>query len=615
MSEHGGSGVVRWLKSRERKQLLLWGSWFFLVVGVIQGIIGLRYLSSFTFPHDALGRIYTISAFAGHFIFLSYGAWVVGILPLTLIFPKKKVIVPLSVLVASFILSTTLLDSMVFADNRFHMSTLIMSILGVKTWGFGVIYLVIFLGLTTFLAGRVFSFTTNPDKRIAGPLVAGGCILCLLLTHGLHIWADANYYTPITRFTTFLPLYYPATAKSFMIEHGLASLEENRDDKAMNDIGQQHAADSLRYPMASLAFYSPENPLNICYIVIDALRADMCSQTMTPNIYRFSENSIVFKNHYSGGNSSRMGAFSMFYGLPSTYWKYVEGVGRPPVLIDRLQQTGYHFGIFSSAPLYRPTSLDRTVFSRISDLRIETKADIDESYARDMKIADDWTAWLDTRDDTHPFFGMLFFDAPTSKSYPPEYENLFPKDDHASKLEEKFRKYKTAIRFDDDLTGRVLADLQARQLLENTIVIVTADHGEEFDDNHLGFSGHGSAYSEFQLHVPLIVSWPGKPAREVVKRTSHNDLPATLMEDALGCTTPATDFCSGKNIFTGSSWDWMIVGSYYNFAILEPGQTTISYPGGYFEIRDDMYNVISNEHLNRRVLKAALKESGRFYKK
>ena len=233
------SRVMTWLNTSERKRLVLWGSWFFLVVGLIQGVIGLRYLAPFTFPHDVLGRIYTIAAFVSHFIFLSYGAWLLILLPLTLVFPHKKFIIPLAVLIASFILTATLLDSMVFADNRFHMSTLIMSILGMKTWVFGVIYLVIFLGLTTFLSGRVLAFSDNPDKLIAGPLVAGGCILCLLIAHGLHIWADANYYTPITRFTTFLPLYYPATAKSFMIKHGLASMEENRDDKGMDDIGQQ----------------------------------------------------------------------------------------------------------------------------------------------------------------------------------------------------------------------------------------------------------------------------------------------------------------------------------------------------------------------------------------
>ncbi|MBU0991419.1 MAG: DUF3413 domain-containing protein [Proteobacteria bacterium] len=615
MTSGVGPSFKNWLKSPERKPLIQWGSWFFFFTGLIQVIIGLRYLSTYTFPQDAIGLIYTISAFFSHFIFISYLVWIVFILPLTIIIPKQKWIVPLSVLTSSLILSATLLDSLVFGDNRFHMSTLIMSILGMKTWLFGLVYLFIFFAFTTFLSGRVLAFAGKPGKRLCGYFISVICVLLLLLTHAIHIWADANYYTPVTRFTTYLPLYYPATAKRFMMKHGLASINQNRDEKKLNDLNDKHAKESLLYPINPLEYKTPEHGLNICVIVIDALRADAFTEALTPNLLEFSKHAVVFKNHYSGGNSSRMGAFSLFYGLPSTYWQYFEGISKTPVLIDRLQKENYQFGIFGSAPLYRPTSLDRTVFANIHDLRMETTCDIDASYARDIKITEEWMSWLGDRDKKQPFFGFLFFDAPTAKSYPPEYESRFPEDGNASKIEKKYRRYKTAVCFDDDLAGKVLRDLEERNLLNNTIVIITADHGEEFDDNEMGYAGHGSSYSRFQLKVPMIISWPGREARQIERRTSHNDIPATLLTEALGCTNPASDFCSGTDIFKGPEWEWMISGSYYNFAILEPDQITISYPGGYFEIRDNAYAVISNKHLNRKVLREALNESGRFYKK
>ena len=604
--------IIGWITLPEKITLLKWGSWFFFFTGLIQLVIGLKYLTGFSFPQDALGGIYTVSAYVGHFLFLSYAAWMVVILPLTLLIPRKKVIVPLAIFWSAFILAATLLDALVFGDNRFHMSTLIMSILGMKTWLFGLLYLGIFLFFATFLAKRVESFMENPKRLLSGFLVSSLSILLLVLSHALHIWGDANYYTPITRFSTFMPLFYPATAKKFMIKHGLANLEQARDEANVKELNKDGGNDLL-YPLSPLTFSTPVKKQNILFIVIDAMKADALTEELAPNILHFSKEKIVFKNHYSGGNSSKMGAFSLFYGLPATYCKYFESVGKSPVLIDTLEKEQYQFGIFSSAPLYRPTSIDRTVFANFRNLRLETKSEINESYARDQKINQEWLTWLENRDKSRPFFGLLFYDAPTSKSYPPEYENRFPRPEKQTKLQERHRKYKTAISFDDDLVSAVLNDLKAKDLLQETIIIITADHGEEFDENGLGFSGHGSSYSRFQLQVPLIISWPGKSSQTISKRTSHNDIAPTLIEEALGCLNPSSDYASGKNIFKGPQWDWLIVGSYYNFAILEPHQTTISYPGGYFEMRDDRYTVISNKHLNRRVLKAALNESVKFF--
>jgi membrane-anchored protein YejM (alkaline phosphatase superfamily) len=101
----------------------------------------------------------------------------------------------------------------------------------------------------------------------------------------------------------------------------------------------------------------------------------------------------------------------------------------------------------------------------------------------------------------------------------------------------------------------------------------------------------------------------------MTKRTSHYDIPATIISDVFGCNNPASDYCSGNNLFTNTQWDWLIVGSYYNFAILEENQITVTYPGGYFELRDNTYKVISNKNLNRSILSDALNETKRFYNK
>jgi hypothetical protein len=82
-------------------------------------------------------------------------------------------------------------------------------------------------------------------------------------------------------------------------------------------------------------------------------------------------------------------------------------------------------------------------------------------------------------------------------------------------------------RADDDL--RILLEWQsARSGLDNTIIVVTADHGEEFAEHH-GF-GHARTLYEEVLRVPLIISLPSSAPRVVDRRVSIVDLAPTLRE-------------------------------------------------------------------------------------
>jgi membrane-anchored protein YejM (alkaline phosphatase superfamily) len=86
------------------------------------------------------------------------------------------------------------------------------------------------------------------------------------------------------------------------------------------------------------------------------------------------------------------------------------------------------------------------------------------------------------------------------------------------------------------------------------------------------------------------------------------------MKDVLGCTNPESDYSSGSNLFSQKQWDWMISGSYFNFAIVEPQKLTIQYPGGYYEMRDRNYQIIPVKSISPN-LSFALGEMERFYKR
>jgi arylsulfatase A-like enzyme len=81
----------------------------------------------------------------------------------------------------------------------------------------------------------------------------------------------------------------------------------------------------------------------------------------------------------------------------------------------------------------------------------------------------------------------------------------------------------------DHEVGRLLEGLRQSGLLGDTVVVLTADHGEEFWD-HGGFA-HGHTLYEEQLRVPLLISWPGRlEPRSVPAPVAHVDLAPTLCE-------------------------------------------------------------------------------------
>jgi membrane-anchored protein YejM (alkaline phosphatase superfamily) len=59
----------------------------------------------------------------------------------------------------------------------------------------------------------------------------------------------------------------------------------------------------------------------------------------------------------------------------------------------------------------------------------------------------------------------------------------------------------------------------------------------------------------------------------------------------------------------------MISGSYYNYAIIEPEQVTVTFPNGLFEVRDGNYRLLDQPQFNADVLEAVMRENTRFYHK
>jgi membrane-anchored protein YejM (alkaline phosphatase superfamily) len=593
-----------------RRRLLRWGSWFaFLNLGLLT-LVGARYLWYYLTLGPSPGWIYATLAFVGQMSVFAYLPFLI-LVPVILLLPWPRLVLPVAVLFGTTVLSFLVLDSLLFADNRYHLSLITVSLLEPQTWAFVALYFAVGLAIETMLARWLWRRAAQPIGRGRGRYIAIGIVGCVLASHLIHLWAEAHYYVPVTSFTRYLPLYFPLKDPRRLARLGLVDQARAREQRLVDALGRPPGGE-LHYPRAPLRCEPLEPLLNVLFIVIDAMRADSLAPDTAPHMAAFAQDARRFDAHYSGGNSSRAGMFSIFYGIPATYWDAFADDHRPPVLMDLFRQYGYELELFSSWPMHSwVVNLDRTAFARVPNLRQETKSPYPGPSGRDRTMTDEWFQWLDRRNPSRPFFGFLFYDAVAANQLIPDYPSVSVPAG-APKIACIHARYLDNVRYVDALVGRVLDDLKRRQLLDHTVVIITSDHGTEFNENGLGFTGHGTSFSDYQVRTPFLLRWPGKPPERITRRTSHNDLAPTLLTELFDCANPPADYASWHSLFSHAEWDWLITLSHNDFALLEPEQVTIVYPSGN-EVRDRRYRLIQRPTLSREHMRAAMQEMSRFF--
>lgn len=154
-------------------------------------------------------------------------------------------------------------------------------------------------------------------------------------------------------------------------------------------------------------------------------------------------------------------------------------------------------------------------------LFVEPKPEAPAVLARD--ITDRFLAWHEGQ--TGPWFAFLNYFDP-HKPYLASRRRL----EKASPSDTLRAGYEAEIAYLDTHVGRLLDSLERHGTLRNTIVVITADHGEHFGEHNL--QGHANSIYTALLHVPLIVRWDGRvPAgRRVARVVSIRDLPQTLVQ-------------------------------------------------------------------------------------
>lgn len=377
---------------------------------------------------------------------------------------------------------------------------------------------------------------------------------------------------------------------------------------------------TIQYPLENL-HCANQHPMNILFLVVDSLRADMMTNEIMPFSHQLKSRGLDFTQHYSNANSTRYGMFTLFYGLNGSYWHPMLQAERGSVLFDITLEKNYQHFIYGSTKLTFP-EFDRTIFSKLRDqLKKGSKA---TSADNDREITDRFLVDISTRDKTKPFLGFLFFDSPHAFSLPYNYPDIFsPRLDQVNylALDEDYDSlpflnlYKTTANYVDTQIKRIIDVMDQQQLTNHTLIVITSDHGQEFNETGLNYWGHNGNFSRWQTHVPFVLLWPGKSPQNYQHLSSHEDLVPTLMQEIFQCTNTVSSYSTGQSLLDTSNKDrsllmetWTERAIYYNHTLyfmdtLGVGKTL-----------DMNYRKIDTEKLPPAVLHDNIEKISRFLK-
>src|SRR4030095_9132242 len=229
-----------------RKRLLRWANGFALANAAFLGVVGLRYLWYYSPLEPFVGWTYAGLAYVGHLSALAYVPLIL-LVPVMMLVPRPWAVLPLAVLAASVVLSCLLLDSLVFAESRYHLGVLTFSLLETTTWGFLFVYFLLGLAVEAMVAAWIWRRTAFPGMGRIGWYLPLGLGACLLTSNLIHAWAEAHYYPPVTAFTRYLPLYQPRTDRG-LVRLGLVDRTRAREQGVAGALGRPSDR-ALHYPL------------------------------------------------------------------------------------------------------------------------------------------------------------------------------------------------------------------------------------------------------------------------------------------------------------------------------------------------------------------------------
>jgi arylsulfatase A-like enzyme len=322
-----------------------------------------------------------------------------------------------------------------------------------------------------------------------------------------------------------------------------------------------------------VAIGQPPTGPNVILILVDTLRADHLSsygytKSQTPVIDGLAADGTRFAKAYSQASWTRPSVATIFSSLyPSSHRAIHKADVLPDAVVtlaEVLQGAGYATAGFANninvAPLFgfqqgfddyvflepefffgaTESAAQLTIYNTLRLIReryVSQKKWVENYYQPADVVSKHGLDWLSARDPKRPFFMFVHYMEPHDPYFTHPYNGeayarvANPNPDPA--LADTYRKaYDGAIRFLDEELAKFFAELKAKGIYDDALIVLTADHGEEFHEH--GGWWHGTTLYDEQLAVPLIVKAPKGGPRGIVNDAvvSSLDIAPTIIAGA-----------------------------------------------------------------------------------
>ncbi len=259
---------------------------------------------------------------------------------------------------------------------------------------------------------------------------------------------------------------------------------------------------------------------NIIFIVMDSVSARYIDPAnrqsrlaSTPNINALMDDGTYFTNFYAhtpvSAKSQLTMATSIYPGFAAEFdTRVLEEAQSIPISVP-LKEAGYETAHFMTGDIKLAGIYDFLVkggFDYVGESRdFECTGVADDMLDRYAHLGDRCSTdaaleWLSSDKRTKPFFMWLWY---TNTHHPYYSETPADANAGANKNEQKFLQ---SLHGTDAQIGRVVEHLRKKEILENSIIILTSDHGESFGER--GHFAHGASVFEEQVNIPFLISNP-----------------------------------------------------------------------------------------------------------
>ena len=191
-------------------------------------------------------------------------------------------------------------------------------------------------------------------------------------------------------------------------------------------------------------------------------------------------------------------------------------------------------------------------------------------------MTDEFIKFLDGK--PQPFLAFMFYDASHQPyRYPAEHAvfdtgrvtedlNYIKLAHDPSDMTHIENRYRNSLHYTDAQIERALRAVEQCGLMDNTLIFICGDHGEEFGE--LGLFGHDSAFHRYQTQTLMVAHIPGEPAQRIHRLTSHIDVPPTILT-YMGAENPLSDYSEGLPLTSSHEQPYTLIASWSDAAIVD----------------------------------------------